>query len=298
MEKQTVKKEDTMKQIKIAVAGLGEFGSQLVSWVLAGNMEGIKILYCIEPDHQRQPINLLCYSSWIEVPEDLRDRTDVVVDCASKGQGSVNLELYQQFDLPAIFQNGEPVNLCICRLFYAPLYVPLSASQGSSYLKIARCSALSTCSVARPLMGIVGVKNIWACHFKVNNRDRMLTMDYASGLEITRLLGVPARVDVVYLRGVSHNGYAYHGTVHLECLTPPSRSEIIDVLARSPEIVMAHQNIDTFSYPRGTKTLVVEESVEVSGKIIRLAILAFTPEINFPQNEAAIHFLSDLQEKS
>jgi hypothetical protein len=120
----------------------------------------------------------------------------------------------------------------------------------------------------------------------------MLEMDYASGLEITMLLGIPARTDVVYLRGTSHNGYAYHSIIHPECANPPSRPEILRTLASSPELLIVHENIDTLSYPRGTKTLVIEEGVEVSGTTIRIAALSFTPEINFPQNEAAIRLLS------
>jgi hypothetical protein len=278
--------QDMQNQIKVAIAGLGEFGSQITKWILAGGMQGICAAYCIDPDKTKRINDLPCYGSLEEVPEKLLSETDVIVDCSSKGQGISNIESYRRYGIPAVFQNGEDVNLC--GLFSAET----SACPESRYLKVARCSALSTCAAARPIMSITRVRDIWACHFKINMRDAMLTMDYISGKEIAILLGIPARVDVVYLRGSSYNGYAYHGFVHLECESAPLRDDVLRALGQSRNLELVRQGIDTRTHHRTARTLAIEESVEVKGSVVRLAVLSFTPEINFPQNEAAIRLLA------
>ncbi|MEK9157100.1 MAG: hypothetical protein AAB448_03145 [Patescibacteria group bacterium] len=275
-----------MEKVKIAIAGLGEFGSQLVSWIQLGKMEGIEILYCIEPNKEKWGLNNpVCYACLQDVPKNLRTRTQVIVDCSPKGCGASNLELYKSFGLPAVFQNGESLGLC--ELFYSR-----NEKISSRYLKVAKCSALSTCVVTSPLMNALSIQKIWCSHFKVNNHDRMVDFDYVSGREITALLGIEAIVDVTYLRGISHNGYVYHGFIHVHCAKPPSRNVALEILSQNPDVIVVGKNIDTRSFPRTTKTLVMKDGIRVSGNVLQIPVLSFTPEINFPQNEIAIRLLT------
>src|SRR3989344_4104988 len=49
------------------------------------------------------------------------------------------------------------------------------------------------------------INKIQNYHFKVNNRDNMLNIEYKYCDDINNLTGVKTRIDVVYLRGKSHN---------------------------------------------------------------------------------------------
>jgi hypothetical protein len=278
-----------MNQIRIAIVGYGEFGSQFVTWLLTRQSDWVKIMYVIEWDGRKREeirrLHLSAYSTWQMVPHEIFSQTQVIVDCTSKGQGPVNLALYQEFGIPAIFQNGESSSLC--ELFYAPLSTGIS----SCYVKIARCSALATLNVVVALQGALDIQSIYTFHAKVNNKDRMLDMGYESGEEISALTGIPARVDVVYMRGIPHDNYVYHGNLHLRCETSVKPSVVSDVLANSA-VKACSQEIDSLTCGRTDSTYVVEEGVSVDGNLLRLNILSFTPEINFPHNLAAIKLLA------
>jgi hypothetical protein len=128
----------------------------LVFWIQEGKMFGIRIIYCVEPDQSKWPENLPCYLLLTDVPEQLKNLTDVVVDCTTKGQGAKNLELYKRFGLSAVFQNGEETTLC--ELFHQSL--PIRTDKALQYLKITRCSGLMACSVIQPLIAIAKIERI------------------------------------------------------------------------------------------------------------------------------------------
>lgn len=280
--------------IGVAIAGLGEFGAAFLEWMLSpAGMPDACILYCIEPKIERaaqvaSQYRLPCYATITEVPAEILGATEVVVDCSAKGQGSVNLGRYRQLHLPAVFQNGEAVSLC--PLFYEPLSNGLPT--GTRYYKIARCSALSTCNVLLALQSVMQVNRVYGTHCKVSNQGQMVDPNYCSGSEITMLLGVRAHIDVTYLRGMAYGNYAYHGTLHIECAAAPSRQGILAALSESRLTRLVHDDIDTLSLQRGVETLVIEESIVVSKTFVRLALLSFTPEINFPHNQRAIRLLA------
>lgn len=150
-----------------------------------------------------------------------------------------------------------------------------------------------TCAVTHPLMKIATIDSVTGHYFKINGRGQMLDLNYQSGTEISSILGLRARVDVTYLRGTPHNGAVYHGVINIQCQSaPPSRTEILETLAASQGVMIVHGDVDTLSRPRGTEVLVIEEGLAVSATTIQVTVLSFTPEINFPQNEAAIRYLA------
>lgn len=278
-------------KILVAIAGLGDFGTQIAEWIDGGRMKDVAVGFCVEPKPTQHRSGVPCYRSWSDVSPTEIERIQVVVDCASQGRGPENLALYRNLGLSAVFQNGEGVDLC--DLFHTNHVFRGPVGRDSSYLKITRCSALAACAVIEPIMDIASIKSAWVNHYKVNDRDRMLDMNYASGVEVERLLGIETRVDVVYLRGTSHRGYAYHGVIHLECPNPPNRAEVLDALERGTGLALVSQDIDVVSCTRVVETLVIKEGVDVHGGEIRITVLSFTPEINFPQNESAIRLLAN-----
>ncbi|EKD94599.1 MAG: hypothetical protein ACD_26C00022G0003 [uncultured bacterium] len=279
------------QNINIAVIGYGDFGMNFVIWN-EQNMKYINIIYIVEPDESKHDAiknkGYLIYKKLYDVPLGYINKTDIFVDCAANGKGAENLEIYKQLNIPAVFQNGE--NLPDIDIYYSGLY---KENVNVKYLRIAKCSAMSTIRVIQSINTekLGNINRIHAYHFKVNNRDNMLTMDYKSGDEIKNLTGVETRIDVVYLRGKSHNGYAYHGSLQIEMENEVEKQNLITSLLESSHVVVKSQNIDTLTHERDPKTYIISESITINKNIINLMVLTFTPEINFPQNENAIRLL-------
>jgi hypothetical protein len=287
----------TAKTIKVAVFGCGDFGSQLIFWLQQSMRARIEILYFVEPNLSRANVrkvlrkhSLQSYSTVAEVPEQLLRQTDVIIDCTTQGAGPANLALYKSLSIPAVFQNGESPELC--QLFYSLLATP---KLRDPYLKIAKCSALSTLNVMTCLQAIgVEIKKASVHHCKVNNSDRMLSMDYESGQEVTMLNGVPTRADVVYLRGNAPAGYVYHGYIHMQLAdnTLCTQEQALAAFSESEQLLVVSENLDSRTCQRTDKTLVIREGLVLEGNRMTMSVLSFTPEVNFPQIFAALQILT------
>lgn len=292
------KTDDVNKKISVLVAGYGDFGSKLVDWLLT-KQDFIKIVGVVEPDKSKHTqIRIRGLTPFVNIGnllQSVSEKLSVVVDCATQHQGASNLGRYKELGLPAVFQNGESVDLA--ELCYEPF---LQEAPKSPYLKIVRCSGLSTLNVLLALPGATKgnlsglVESVHAYHFKVNNHDKMISLDYKSGREIEKLTGIPTRVDVLYVRGESYNGYAYHGALRIKLKSgvKMSRKTLLKSLALSRNISLVSSDIDTLSCERVENTLVIADSIVINGPEISLMVLSFTPEINFPHNLAGITSLA------
>ena len=283
-----------IEKINIAVAGYGVFGSQLIAWLVKNHPE-ISTICVIEPNrHKRdllKKLKLNPFESIFDVPKDLIQQIEVVVDCSTRGQGVINKGYYEGFGLRAIFQNGEEDHR-VGGLFFPGLN---HWEENPMYLKIPLCSGLAAIKVVKTLSELTKVNYISGIHCKVTNTARMLTMNYQdSNDQLKALLGVKSNMNVIYLRGEPYNGiFAYHGWIEVETEKKLYVSDIIDVVSGSSEnLKLESQDIDNIFYPRTTDTIIIKDSINVKGKIVRLSTMSFTPDVNFPINLAAIKYLS------
>lgn len=282
----------TNPSCRIALAGYGHLGSRLVKW-LAINAPEVKIEYVIEPDASKdseiKKLKLSRYEHIKDIPRHLLKQIDIVVDCSTKGQGKINKENYKKLNIPAIFQNGEDIE--IAQLYYPGIK---NHSRLPRFVRIPCCSAMSVLRILMSLQEIesIKVKRVYGYHNKTSNDSRMITINYVSGEEIKRLLGIEATMNRIYLRGKPHNDdYVYAGNIQLELdgkITTNTFKKILNTLEKSADLRVVSQDIDTRDLDRTTNTLVIKESIVQNLNTISMAFLSLPPEIDFPANLAAI----------
>ena len=282
--------ERQMNPIKIAVVGFGDFGSRFVRWLRKARV-GVETIAVVDPIPGKiwGPAGVLVSPSIHAISQRVLSQVQVFVDCTSKGQGKENLGLYQALGRPAVFQNGE--DRALCQLFRAGS----TFLAGAPYLRIPQCSALATMSVFEALHPLLDIRSVYTLHAKINNKDKMLGLGDKSAADITTLAEIPAVVDVWYLREKPKQGrtqYVYHGNLHFQCGGAiPSADRIRKALMAS-RVPLCTQELDSLISPRLTQTHVVAESISVQGNSVRMNVISWTPEVNFPQNLAAIKLLA------
>jgi glyceraldehyde-3-phosphate dehydrogenase (NAD(P)) len=142
--------------IKVAVVGYGTIGQRLADGVaLQKDMELVGVVdvaptlavralvekgmpynfYCAVPENIEQ-------LEQIGVPvagtmDDILKKVDIVLDATSAGIGKKNKEIYQKYDLPAIFQGGEKNE--IADVFFHG-YANYEKGLGQKYLKLTSCN--------------------------------------------------------------------------------------------------------------------------------------------------------------
>lgn len=276
----------------IGLSGYGVFGSQFLDY-LKQHAPDIRVKYVIEPNrHKRDLLKKLEYithESVYDTPHSLLKLTDVIVDCSTRGQGILNKRSYQELGLNAIFQNGEESE-GIGSLFYPGV---TETEKPPQYTLIPLCSGIAAIKILHAIIAseIAIPVHVTGYHGKVTNTARMLTMNYgSSNKQIEQLLGVNARMNVIYLRGEPYNGiFAYHGNMLINLDRSVTPKQIISILKNAPLIKVKSQEIDHLTSPsKTTDTLVIKESVYVRQNLLQLATISYTPDVNFPINLAAI----------
>lgn len=265
-------------------------GSRLADWLEKNHNQEVKLLYVVEPDAGKMKTlsekGIAVYKDVFSIPKDRLSSVGVIVDCSTKGEGKPNKIKYQQLGLPAIFQNGEGIE--IAELYYPEIcnFSPMPPN-----VRIPCCSAMS---VARILLainrsGLATVKRVSGYHNKTSNDSRMITVNYVSGEEIKRLFNVDARMNRIYLRGEPFNHeYVYAGNVEILLSNHVAEDDFKKALSGENNLRVASQDIDTMSLTRTPDTLVIDESIEIEDNLIRLGFISLPPEIDFPANLQAI----------
>lgn len=280
----------------IILAGYGAFGSALLDWLKSHHQTSIHVICVIEPNRHKRDLlkkmNYSTYESIYDVLPKIINQSKVVVDCSPRGVGASNKPAYQQYDLPAIFQNGEE-DENIGEIFYPGL---TDSQLQIKYLKIPLCSGIAAIKVVKCIRKLANIKYITGYHYKVTNTARMITTNYQdSNNQINKLLGIESRMNVVYLRGEPHNGiFAYHGNLDIEVDRTVKKTDVLRVLSDQNELLkVENQDIDNISYQRTDLTVIIKESVHIRNRILRLSTLSFTPDVNFPIILTAIKFIAN-----
>ena len=278
-------------KISIAVVGFGDFGSRFVEWLKKMKAD-VDVVAVVDTDPVKYEVGvqagLPMHSSIRVIPNEVLSKVQVFIDCTAKGQGVENLGLYQALGKPAVFQNGEDRSLC--QLFRYGATAPDIA-----YFRIPQCSALATMSVFEALHPLLDIRSVYTLHAKINNKDKMLGLGDKSSADITALAGIPATVDVWYLRETPKQGctqYVYHGNLHFQCGNVASTADQILEFLTEASVPICSQGIDSLTSSRSEHTHVVAESISVQGNDVRLNVISWTPEVNFPHNLAAIKLLT------
>jgi len=276
-----------MTNINIIIAGYGVFGSKLTNY-LTKRHKNIKINCIIEPNrHKRDLIKKLGFNTCehvLDLSAKAISGAGVLVDCSPRGEGIKNKVLYKELGIKAIFQNGEESKE-IGQLYY-PKIINV---KNTDYLKIPLCSGLAIIK----MLDALKTKNIpppdlvCATHSKVTNTARMLTIDYMDSIEqIQELFNIPAKMDVIYLRGEPYNGkFAYFGKVNLYYKDrAPNIEQVSKAINAYPTLEFISQDLDLLTTKKHecANTLIVKESLQSFNNCVSFVNMSYTPDVNFP----------------
>jgi glyceraldehyde-3-phosphate dehydrogenase (NAD(P)) len=162
--------------VKVAVVGYGTIGQRLADGVaLQKDMELVGVVD-VAPT---LPVRALAekgmpYDFYCAVPEnikqlertgvpvagtmnDIMKKVDIVLDATSAGVGKKNKEIYQKYNLPAVFQGGEKNE--IADVFFHG-YANYEKGLGQKYLKLTSCNTTGLIRAVDCIDREVGVEKI------------------------------------------------------------------------------------------------------------------------------------------
>lgn len=161
---------------KVAVVGYGTIGQRLADGVarqkdmeLIGVSDVAPTLSVRALAERGMPYNLYCAipenipvleNNNIPVSgtlEDLLKKVDIVLDATSAGIGQKNKELYQKYNLPAVFQGGEKNE--IADVFFHG-YANYEKGFGQKYLKLTSCNTTGLIRAVDCLDRAVGLEKV------------------------------------------------------------------------------------------------------------------------------------------
>lgn len=283
---------------KTLIAGYGVFGSNLVNYITE-NHKNITITAIIEPNRHKRDIikklNINTYETILDVPKDILENSNCVVDCSPRGQGVINKKIYDELKLRSIFQNGEE------KIGTKNIFYPGITKNKKQSIKIPLCSGIAILKILEALKneGIKLPAYVNATHSKVTNTARMLTLSYEDSIkEVEHLFGVDANMDVIYLRGEPYNGnFMYYGSISLEYgRNAPEVNCIYRALNKHNYIEYISEDTDLLinDLNKSTKTMIVKESLRKKGSKILMVAMSDTPYVNFPLVVEAIKYQSNI----
>ena len=280
--------------INLGVVGYGHFGSRFLKWLK--HINDINVLYVVEPEYNKVSnlSNTLLYRSIEEIDLNLLGKTDVILDCSTKGIGEINVIKYKELGIPAVIQSGE-------KLYAAELYYPGLREPESIYLRIPCCSAISTLRIIEALAnaGMQNPMEIYGYHNKTTSDKQMISIDYISGREVEILTGVKSKMNRIYLPGhPANNEYIYAGNLSLTMSENINHNKVVAGLTTHSELQLLDYSVNISDHYGNPNTLIIKESIEVTDNIIRLGFLAMPPYMDYPSNISAIRYLAEKQKVS
>ena len=162
--------------VKVAVVGYGTIGQRLADGValqkdmeLVGVVDVAPTLAVRALVEKGMPYKFYCAVSEnipklekIGVPvsgtmDDILKKVDIVLDATSAGVGQKNKEIYQKYNLPAVFQGGEKNE--IADVFFHG-YANYEKGLGQKYLKLTSCNTTGLIRAVDCLDREVGVEKV------------------------------------------------------------------------------------------------------------------------------------------
>lgn len=295
--------------IDVLVVGYGKVGQDMVTYLTG--CPYLQIKGVVEPGKNMalaRQTEIPAYNKMETALE--KARPEVIIDCATAGQGAKNLLIYKRHKIPAIVQGGEKKDV-------APLYVP-AGEAGERYVRLPKCSATITNWLLQGLYNnCIIPEYLEATYYKVMSEvpegKGWWEPNYISGKEVEEtwqvLVGRHLEVRQVssrYLPGKAHHRPIYSGDMLLGLSTPVSCNDIIAALAKSGYIFLVDsKEIETMPYldrnipPSSYKgyeiplqhqripliPIVDKKSIrKLSKRAIKLHIEAAAPSIDLPLN--------------
>ncbi|MBF7097301.1 type II glyceraldehyde-3-phosphate dehydrogenase [Alkalibacter mobilis] len=306
------------EKIKVGVVGYGVIGQRLADGVAKqGDMELVGIadvaptLSVRALAERGMPYDLYCSIDDTSALEkagipikgklvDLLEKVDIVLDATGAGIGAKNKELYQKYNVKAIFQGGEKNE--VADVFFHG-YANFEKGVGSDFLKLTSCNTTGLIRAAECIDSKVGLEKLAITIIRrvadPGDYHRGLTnalqVDKAPSHQAEDLMSIMPHVDAT---GILVHTPVTHGHIITVVATPKediTKDQLLELFQNHPRIRVVRLedgflgNASLFRYARDLGNMrgdmyeiaVWEETIVKSGKDIMFAI-------NIPQEAVVI----------
>lgn len=245
--------------VKVAVVGYGTIGQRLADGVilqkdmeLLGVVDVAPTLAVRALVEKGMPYSFYCSNTenisqlekiGVQVSgtiEDILKKADIVLDATSAGVGKKNKEIYQKFNLPAIFQGGEQND--VADVFFHG-YANYEKGLGQKYLKLTSCNTTGLIRAVDCLDRTLGIEKVAITIIRrvadpgdyFRGLTNALQVDKAPSHQAVDLMNIMPHIDAT--------GILVH--------TPVTHGHIITIVATPKKKISPEKAISLFSeHPR------------------------------------------------